>query len=148
MTPGDFQNFVECSGASESVHNDYAARARGNGFLDPGRIKIECLRIDINEYRYSAFVPKNIGDGDESERGNDDFITFGDAQRANGKMQGAGSGIHGDSVRSANIARDGILKFFHLWTATKPAGAKHRADGGNVRIVDVGSREWNSHYVP
>src|SRR6267378_4850589 len=108
MTEGDREDFVERGGTAEGVHDDDCASARSDGFFDEGRIEIERQGIDIDEDGQGALVTKNVGDGDECERGDEYFIAFGDAQRADADVEGAGAGIHGDGVRSANAAREGL----------------------------------------
>src|SRR5258708_2864865 len=123
MAPGNFEDLIKRSRAPEGVYDDDRAGSRGDGLLDPGRIKIQSLRIDINEDGHGALVAKNIGDGNESKRGNNDFIAFGDAQRAYAQMKGAGAGIHSDGVRGADALRDGMLKFFQLRAEAEAASA-------------------------
>src|ERR1700674_5772064 len=145
VTPGNLEDFVECRGTAEGVHHDDCTSAQGDGFFDPGRIEIQRLGIDVNEDRHGALVKKNIGDGDESKRRDDDFIAFGDAQSAYTEMEGAGSGIHGDGIRSAAVTGDGLLELFHLGAEAQAGGAENCADGGDVRFGDIGGGERNSH---
>jgi len=145
MTPGDLQDFVERGRASEGVHDDDGASERCDGFFDPGGIKIERLGIDIDEDRHGTLVTENVGNGDERERGDDDFIAFADAERADAEMEGTGSGIHGDGLRHADVAREGLLELFHLGAEAQAGSVEYRADGGDIRFGDIGGGERDSH---
>ncbi len=114
VTASDFQDVGECGRTSESVHDDDGAGSRGDGFFDAGGIEIERVRIDINENGDGTLVAENVGDGDEGERWNDDFIAVGDAEGANAEMERGRAGTYGNGMRSANVVCEGVLKLFHL----------------------------------
>src|SRR6267378_4536768 len=99
---------AEDCGVSEGPHlAAVESRAeRFAGVFNYEKIMTEGDREDFVER--GGLVTKNVGDGDECERGDEYFIAFGDAQRADADVEGAGAGIHGDGVRSANAAREGL----------------------------------------
>src|SRR5436190_296275 len=55
------------------------ARTRAQSLLDPIRIKVECPRIDVHEYRRSSCPHNRTGRGEEAERSSDDRISSFDA---------------------------------------------------------------------
>src|SRR6266849_4108435 len=94
---------------------------------------------------WGSISTKKVGNSDEGERRDDDFIAFGNAESADAEMEGAGPGIYGDGVRRPDVARDGVFEFLKLGTEAKAGSAEDAADGGDVCFSDVGSRERDSH---
>ena len=77
----------------------------------------------------------------EGQRRGDDFVARPDAGREQRQVQGSGTRIHGDGVRSADVVSEGPLELADPRTGRQPPGAQGRGDFVDFFDTDTRRRE-------
>ena len=75
----DLHDRIHLARLAEDVHRHDGLGPGRDCFFYARRIKVECLWIDVDEYRLCAGVEDAVGRGDEAERRRDDLIACVDA---------------------------------------------------------------------
>src|SRR5579859_49782 len=146
MALSDGLEFVERGGDAEGVHGEDGARARRDCGFDLRRVEIERRRIDVHEYRSDSFVEQCVCGGDESERGENDFVAFFEAEGADGEVKTGSAGRNGDGAFRVSVLRDGGFEGFKLRAKAEAAAAENLCDGVDFRVGDVRSRKRDFHF--
>ena len=84
-------------------------------FLDPRRVDVEGVGIDIDEDRARAEVAHHFGGRGEGERRGDDLVAGPDAEREQREMQRAGAMRDRERVARADIGGEFLLEASWPW---------------------------------
>src|SRR5215471_981597 len=123
------------------MDGDDGAGARSDGALDGLRIDLKAIRLTIDENRASFEVQNNLTGGREGHGGENDFVTFGNADGGQGEMKSGGAGIEGDSVAATDIGGKLILEFEGAGTGGKPAALEDLNDRVDFVFFDESAVE-------
>lgn len=123
---------------AEGMDDENGAGARREDALDGRRSEIESDRIDVREDRRGADLQDGIGDGNEGEGGNDDFVAFADAKGEQGHVKAGGSAADGDGVGNGVIGGEGGFESGEFGAEAEVGSAQNGGDGGDFCFGDVG----------
>ena len=113
----------------------------GDGGLDPRRIDVEGLGLDVHEDRDRAAVADAVGRGDEGVADGDDFVPGADADGQQRQVQGRRATGHGAGVLGPDPRCELTLERGDLRPLGDPAGTKRRGDGLDLGIADRRTRQ-------
>ncbi len=82
-----------------------------------------------------------VGDGDECEGGDDDFVAFTDAKGEQGHVKAGGAAADGDGVGDGVICGEGGFEGSEFGAEAEVGRAQHGSDGGDFGFGDVGGAE-------
>ena len=128
-------------GDAEGVDDEDGAGSRGEDAFDRGGREVEGDGIDVGEDRCGADVQDGVGDGDEGEGRDDDFIAFSDAEGEQGHVQACGAAADGDGVGDGVVCGKGGFERGEFGAEAEMGCAQDGGDGGDFGFGDVGEAE-------
>src|SRR5262245_57386105 len=81
VAPGDGLDPAHVAGETVVVHGHDGARPRRDGPLDPRRVEVQRVAVDVDEDRNGAHQDDHVPHGDERPRLRDDFVAGADPGR-------------------------------------------------------------------
>jgi len=144
MARGKVAKSEHVCGDAKGVDDEDGARSRSeHSFNSIGR-EVECDRIDIGEDGRGADLEDGVGDSDESEGWDDDFVAFLDAESEQGHVKAGGAAADGDGVRGGVVVGEGRFKVGEFGPEAEVGSAQDGGDGVDFCFGDVGRGERDS----
>src|SRR6267378_2131505 len=125
MTPSNGKKRIHVRRISESVNGDDRFGFVRDRRFRPLRIDVESDGINVNEDRVCSHITNRISCSDEGERWQNYFVPRSYAESKHAKVEAGSSGAYANSVGSARINGNCVLKFFELWAQTQTRTAQH-----------------------
>ena len=113
-------------------------RLRPRPDLDPGRIEVHRLWVDVDEHRLQTGERDDIRGRREGVGGHDDLVTRLQLEREHGEVQRRGARRDGDRVLDLADARDLRLELAHLRAHGEHAALQDLRDLGELGLADGG----------
>ena len=137
MASGDCQDRVHLR--HEAVQMDRHDRTcpGRDGSLDPGRINVQAVRVDVDEDRACTGVLYCGDRSNEGEWSRDYLVTRADARRENGKVQGTRAGVDADPEFRTRVGGELLLEARDIGPKNVLAILEHVADGGINFVLDA-----------
>ena len=105
------------------MDSDDGASARRDGFRSSIRIDIERIRLYIDENGYGSGAGDSCSSRDKRNRGDNDFISWSDAEDGESQFQRDRAVKGADAVVAMLISREALFKFCDERMKTAPLRA-------------------------
>ena len=118
------------------MHGHDRLGSRGDGRLDPRRVNVVSVGLDIHEHRPGACPPDRAGGGEEGVWGSDHFITWADIEGQQRQQEGIGARRAAHRVRRGAISGHLSLERGNFRPEHEHLAFQHLADDGLDLIAD------------
>ena len=145
VTPCDRFDFDHAAGMAKRFDgNDRLCPRRDRGF-ELGRVEVEALCVDVDEFGRCADIENAIGRRNEAEWRRDHFIAGPDVGGKHREMKATRAVRHADRMRAAADLGDMCFELFEFRADRKNAAAHHVGDSVDFALGNIGLRERNLH---
>ena len=132
----DVQDRIHVRGLAVQMHRENGLGSLGNRRLDRRDVHRESARIDVDEHRGCIHIVDRGHRCHEGEGDGNDFVATPDVGCEQRQVQGAGSGIHADTVRRLTVGRKLCLECGHFGTERELATVQNALDRGVHLVLD------------